>query len=281
MDDIIYPEIGLYVVAVSGGVDSVVLLDLLSHQKGLDLVVVHVDHGIREDSGENADFVQRLAKARGFDFYSTTLKLGPHASEENARQKRYEYLLAVKEKVGAKAVITAHHADDVVETMVINILRGTGWRGLASLTSQPDIMRPLLLCRKEELLTYASEHHLDWYHDSTNDSTRYLRNYIRKNIAPRLNHEQWHDLYQQQCEIKHRIDDEVGRIRSCRRYDYIMWPPSVAIEILRSFLPVTRIQAVYALHAIKTAKIHKEIEVGSGYKIVLNRDDFIVINPVS
>lgn len=281
MDDIIYPETGLYVVAVSGGVDSVVLLDLLARRKGLDLVVVHIDHGIREDSHESADFVQRLAKARGLNFYSTTLNLGPHASEESARQKRYEYLQAIKEEVGAKAIITAHHADDVVETMVINILRGTGWRGLASLTSQPGILRPLLLCRKERLMKYAAACHLDWHHDSTNDSTRYLRNYVRKNIAPRLNHEQWYKLYQVQCELKHRIDSEVDSIRSYRRYDYIMWSPSVAIEVLRSFLPITRKQAVYALHTIKTAKIHKEIEVGSGYKIVLNRDDFIVINPVS
>lgn len=281
MEDIIYPDEGLYVIAVSGGVDSVVLLDLLSQKEGLDFVVVHVDHGIREDSHENADFVQQLAKKYEFDFYRTTLKLGPNASEENARQKRYEYLRSIKEKVGAKAIITAHHADDVVETMIINIIRGTGWRGLASLTSQADILRPLLMCRKERLMTYVSEYQLDWYHDSTNDSTHYLRNYIRKNIAPKLNHEEWHKLYQAQCELRTCVDSEVDRIRSYRRYDYIMWPPSVAIEVLRSFLPVTRIQAVYALHAIKTAKIHKEIEVGSGYKIVLNRDDFIVIDPVS
>jgi tRNA(Ile)-lysidine synthetase-like protein len=125
---------GRYVVAVSGGVDSVVLLDALSKLPNLELVVAHLDHGIREDSIEDRRFVASLAASYGLVFEYGEGRLGSGASEATAREARYNFLRGVKMKHDAKAIITAHHQDDLIETAILNMLRGTGRKGLTSLS---------------------------------------------------------------------------------------------------------------------------------------------------
>ena len=138
-----------YLVAVSGGVDSVCLLDMLSRSEHR-LIVAHVEHGIRgEASRADARFVAALAQKYNLPFVSVSLDLGPNASEELARQKRYDFLLAQAQKFGA-VLVTAHHAEDVAETIAINIERGTGWRGLAVL-ARTGIRRPLISFTKTQL----------------------------------------------------------------------------------------------------------------------------------
>lgn len=176
---------GKYVVAVSGGVDSVVLLDLLAHQD-LSLVVAHFDHGIREDSGEDRQFVGELAKSYGLPFEYAEGKLGTGTSEEVARAARYDFLRDVQRKHDAKAIVTAHHQDDVLETAILNLLRGTGRKGLTALASGEELVRPLLNYTKDDIRTYAEAHGLKWHEDSTNQSTAYLRNYIRLELLPRF-----------------------------------------------------------------------------------------------
>ncbi len=179
-------EPGIYTVAVSGGVDSVVLLDLLAHQPGLKLVVAHYDHGIRSDSIEDKEFVEGLAANYGLDFYIESGQLGHRASEALARSKRYQFLEAVKSRTNSLAIVTAHHQDDLIETALINLLRGTGRRGLSSLRSTTSLRRPLLPYTKAEILAYAQNQRLTWREDSTNSSDAYLRNYIRHKLTPRL-----------------------------------------------------------------------------------------------
>jgi tRNA(Ile)-lysidine synthetase-like protein len=178
---------GTYIVAVSGGVDSVVLLDILAQQDGVRLVVAHFDHGIREDSGADRQFVQSLAEKYHLPFEYEEGRLGVAASEALARQARYKFLRGVKAKYGADAVITAHHQDDVIETAIINMLRGTGRKGLSSLGNQGEIVRPLLDFPKKYLKQYAKDNGLTWREDSTNTDTRYLRNYVRHMIVPKIN----------------------------------------------------------------------------------------------
>jgi tRNA(Ile)-lysidine synthase len=115
---------GKYVVAVSGGVDSVVLLDHLAGHPEYELVVAHFDHGIRDDSREDEAFVRSLAEKYNVPFESKREDLGKQASEELARDRRYAFLRSVAGKHNAQ-IITAHHADDAVETIAINLLRGT------------------------------------------------------------------------------------------------------------------------------------------------------------
>jgi len=183
---------GKYVVAVSGGVDSIVLLDLL-HQRSLQpdggswrLTVAHFDHGIRSDSAADRQLVQAAAKIYGLPFVYDEGQLGPSASEAAARKARYAFLHHVRNASGAKSIITAHHQDDVLETAIFNMIRGTGRKGLTALSSRADIARPLLHIPKARLLAYAREQGLQWREDSTNQDQAYMRNYIRQRLLPRF-----------------------------------------------------------------------------------------------
>lgn len=170
-----------YLVAVSGGVDSVVLLDMLARKKSYDITVAHFEHGIRgEESVGDQRFVEDLAGHYGLEFVTMNAQLGAKCSEATARAARYEFLLEQAAKIGAQ-VATAHHADDVIETIAINLTRGTGWRGLAVMDG--EIYRPLLHTLKREILDYAATHQLKWREDSTNLTDDYLRNRLRKKLA--------------------------------------------------------------------------------------------------
>lgn len=172
--------------AVSGGVDSMALLHLLKERASTNLIVAHFDHGIRANSAEDRRLVQQIAESYGLPFVYDEGELGPDASEAKAREARYNFLRKVVKASGAKAIITAHHQDDVLETAIINLLRGTGRKGLSSLASKKDVLRPLLSVPKKELIKYAKEHKLKWSEDPTNLQTEYLRNYIRLKLLPKL-----------------------------------------------------------------------------------------------
>ncbi|MCW1907935.1 MAG: tRNA lysidine(34) synthetase TilS [Candidatus Saccharibacteria bacterium] len=189
---------GHYIVAVSGGVDSIVLLNLLinrsrqldadaTHDPGrLRLTVAHYDHGIRPDSEADRLFVQQQAEAYGLPFVFDAGNLGPDCSEALAREKRYEFLHKIVQITGADGIMTAHHNDDVLETAIINMLRGTGHRGLASLKSTDKLIRPLLDIPKQDLIAYAKKYELSWREDSTNEDETYLRNYVRRQLMPKM-----------------------------------------------------------------------------------------------
>lgn len=176
-----------YVLAVSGGVDSMVLLDLLANKPGIELVVAHFNHGIREDSRVDEMLVHKAARKYGLKFELGRADLGNQPSEEQARNARYSYLKSVRAKHNAKAIITAHHQDDKLETALINLLRGTGRQGLAAISSNPAVLRPLLNTPKQEIMLYAHTNGLAWHDDYTNDYDKYLRNYLRNNILAKLN----------------------------------------------------------------------------------------------
>ena len=177
---------GKYVVAVSGGVDSMILLDMLVQQPALDLIVAHFDHAMRPDSASDCDFVAKAAKSYSLPFVSQRAKTGQLHSEADARTARYAFLDSVMAEHQAQAVVTAHHQDDVIETMLINLIRGTGWRGLIALTNTATRQRPLLNLTKTQLKDYAEQHNLSWREDSTNQDRRYLRNQLRHDWLPRL-----------------------------------------------------------------------------------------------
>ncbi len=173
-------------VAVSGGVDSVALLHMLRDKAGVQLVVAHFDHGIRNDSAADRLFVQTLADDYGLPFVYQEGRLGAGASEATARQARYEFLEAVRRDQAASAILTAHHQDDVLETAIINMLRGGGRKGLTALANRPGVERPLLKVPKPALIAYAKDQGLNWREDVTNQDQAYLRNYVRHSILPRF-----------------------------------------------------------------------------------------------
>jgi tRNA(Ile)-lysidine synthetase-like protein len=183
-------EPGLYVLAVSGGVDSIALLHLVKDTPDVKFVIAHFDHGIRDDSAEDRRLVESLAKRYEMPFVYGEGRLGKKASEAVARQARYKFLDKVRQSTNAKAVITAHHQDDMIETAIINIIRGTNRKGLSSISNQGSILRPMLHLTKKELINYAKENSLEWREDVTNNDQKYLRNYVRHSIVPKLTPEQ-------------------------------------------------------------------------------------------
>lgn len=175
------------VVAVSGGLDSMVLLDLLLATQGLlggQLVVCSIDHGIRGDEGKgDLAFVAAICEQHSITFHPVTLN-NDAVDEATLRAKRYAALNGVAH---GDRILTAHHADDQLETVLINLLRGSGPRGLAGIPRQREnIVRPLLDFSRTELVEWAKTRDLSWREDETNQSHTYLRNKIRHLVIPML-----------------------------------------------------------------------------------------------
>lgn len=244
MDISIQP--GTYVVAVSGGVDSMVLLDLLRQQPGVKLVVAHFDHGIRSDSAFDRELVQRTARSHGLPFVYHEAKLGPGASEDVARKARYEFLHSVRTASGAEAIITAHHHDDALETAIINLLRGTGRKGLSSLQSNHTIRRPLLHLEKQALREYARDQDLTWREDSTNEDTKYLRNYVRHRILTNFGvneRQKLKDIVQKASQTNEELDTQLmnylhvqTKAGKLDRDTFLRLPHAVSKEVMAAWL---------------------------------------------
>lgn len=276
-----------YIVAVSGGVDSMVLLHQLHRQGQHELIVAHFDHGIRPDSAADARFVESAARAYGLPFASERVELGPGASEEQARRVRYDFLQRTAAEYEA-AIMTAHHADDVIETIALNLQRGTGWRGL-SVLDRSSVVRPLLSRTKQELYDYALQHRLEWVEDSTNAEAIYTRNRLRRRIARSLLPEQRDGvmgLWRRQRELKRAIDRELAPFLMPSgeyvRYTFTMMDDVAAHEVLRAVImraggvSPLRTQAERALLAIKTARPGSFYDVGDGTRLRFTRRTFVV-----
>lgn len=178
-----WPASGCYLIAVSGGVDSMSLLHLLLSHGGYELIVAHYDHGLRLNSGDDRRLVQRFCKVTPCKFVYTEGKLAKGSSQATARTRRYDWLIAAGKKYQATAIVTAHHLDDRLETMLLNERRGANWYGLAPLCETNDIKRPLLKISKPELYNYARAKKLPWREDPTNfDASYTLRNAIRQQL---------------------------------------------------------------------------------------------------
>ena len=162
--------------AVSGGADSVALL-VLARAANLNVTVWHIDHGLRENSHTEAELVAQLATQFGAQFESRTVTVEQGANTEaRAREARYDAL--------PQGVMTGHTADDQAETILINLLRGSGTRGLAGM--QPTDQRPLLHIRRSETEALCSALGISVFNDPSNDDERFQRNRIRHEVLPLL-----------------------------------------------------------------------------------------------
>ena len=184
------------VAAVSGGADSVCMLDVLhrlSPEFDLRLVAAHLDHGLRgdEDASETR-LVARLARERGIPF--ETDRAGPSlrepggSLEERAREARYAFLERVRRGHGAERVATAHTLDDQAETVLMRLLRGSGLSGLSAIppVREPGVVRPLIRVRRREVEGYLERQGLPWQTDPTNLQPVHLRNRLRLELLPLL-----------------------------------------------------------------------------------------------
>lgn len=173
------------ILAVSGGVDSVVLLDLaLKIIPAKNLIVAHVNHGLRTEADRDGKFVEKLAVQNNLTFYSKKIKM-IGKSEAEARQKRYQFLREVKEETKASYIITAHHLNDQLETILLNMVRGVGPLNFWGMREMENgILRPLLSFKKVDLINYAKKENLKWHEDKTNQNLNYVRNRIRNKVVP-------------------------------------------------------------------------------------------------
>ena len=188
-------------IALSGGVDSIVLFHLLVTEykdSYKELVVFHINHGLREESYEEAEFVEKFVKDFDVKFYKEELNMSDlerdsHTSEEMlARELRYQAFNKMAKLEGVTKLLTAHHKNDQVENILMRLLTGRSIDHSLTICEEVEmagltIYRPLLNSLKAELEEYAKENNLHYYVDATNFDTDYTRNNIRHNIVPLLN----------------------------------------------------------------------------------------------
>lgn len=278
---------GKYVVAVSGGVDSVALLDLLRRQQNLQLIVAHFNHGIRPEAGQDERFVKQLAARYGLLIEVGHGKLGANASEDKARQARYKFLRRVQRAHGAKAIVTAHHQDDLIETALINLIRGTGWRGLASMVNSKDVIRPFLGYKKAEIERYAREHGLNWREDASNQDKKYLRNYVRLELAPKITAAERSKLLRN-IESIAKNREAVNKLIATLSHNYIknnradrqkfsQLPTDLSRELTANWLrqfkatDITRKKVDRILTAVKTAQPNTTHDVDNRLELTVNK----------
>ena len=177
--------------AISGGVDSVALAHLCQTAK-LDFTLAHCNFNLRnEESDADQDFVAALAKKLNVALFVENFDTEQYAKDNSlsiqmaARDLRYEWFEELRLKHDFDFILTAHHANDSLETFFINLIRGTGLEGLSGINADSNyIIRPLLNFSRKEILAYAEENNISWREDSTNASTKYLRNKIRHELVP-------------------------------------------------------------------------------------------------
>jgi tRNA(Ile)-lysidine synthase len=179
--------------AVSGGIDSVVLVELFN-QLGYDIAIAHCNFGLRgEESNGDEQFIRAIGSENNIPVFVNHFDTKQYAELKKisiqiaARELRYNWFAEIMQQNGYDYLLTAHHADDSAETFLINFTRGTGIEGLLGIPQQNgNIVRPLLPFTRNEIEAYAKDNHIPWREDSSNASDKYLRNKLRHHVLPLL-----------------------------------------------------------------------------------------------
>ena len=257
---------------------------LLAMYAHADIIVAHIDHGTRKSSAEDADFVRQKCQELGVKFYETKLELGEGVSEELARKKRYEFLKTIQEKEGG-TLCTAHHLDDVLESIAINLIRGTGWRGLTPFYDD-ELVRPFIISKmwKCDVLKFAGRHAVHYRQDPTNHETNYLRNRVREKMTEldETTRADIIELFEKQNELRRKIEKLVTELAKQtvvgknfhKKHLFLTADEKVAIEVLREIClmhsySLTRKQLVDFLLAIRTYAPHKKFNLPKNHFVTI------------
>ncbi len=261
------------IVALSGGPDSVCLAHILwrlQKKLGIELVLAHLNHNLRgKESDADSRFVQKLALKLNLTLGSKKLNNKP-TNEAAAREARYTFLEQVRKKHHGQSIAVAHTADDQVETILLNFLRGAGLSGLSGMRFKNNfIIRPLLTCRHEEILAYLKENHLSYCRDSSNLDLKYTRNRIRHKLLPLLEKEYnpkirknilklAETIHSAQDYIQEQAQKNIGpNPQSFSLKDWRKLPPILKLEVLRQMIARARgnLQDIYAVHLAEVVKM--------------------------
>ena len=184
------------VVALSGGVDSMVLLDILNNLNlDLGLIISHVNHNVRTESIDEYNHIQSLAQKMNIPFEGYSVKENEKVNfHDDSRNQRYSFFKAVAQKYKASKIVVAHHLDDQVETTLMRITRGTSFSGYAGIPEvrkdrNISIVRPMMEITKDEIIEYSIKYEVAFFEDSSNKEDYYTRNRYRHNIIPLLKKE--------------------------------------------------------------------------------------------
>lgn len=192
LDDYIFNN--YVVIGVSAGPDSMCLLDLLQ-KKTTKIVVCHINHNVRKESIEEEEYITKYCQDKNIILEKTTVNNYQENNFENeARKKRYMFYEEILKKYNSKTLLLAHHGDDLIETILMKISRGSNLEGYAGIkeisnVKNYQIIRPLLKYTKEDIINYNKSNNIKYYNDSSNQSTNYTRNRYRLNILPLLKKE--------------------------------------------------------------------------------------------
>lgn len=298
------PQKGTTLLAVSGGVDSVVM-SALFHQAQLDFAIAHCNFGLRGTaSDDDATWVRTLAKQYAVACYAHTLDVRAYAHKHSvslqmaARTLRYTWFQQLCLQYGFKKVATAHHLNDNLETVILHLTRGTGIAGLHGIPAQQDrYIRPLLFATKKEISKYAQEAGLIWREDSSNRYDNYQRNLVRNQVVPQLRKlnprlevtfkctltrmVQTEAVFNEHVE---RIQKKIGHYEGSFYYIAIhtikdqIWAPVVAWELLKAF--GFNFAQINQLLTQKNTKNGAMMETGS-HQLYVDRGHWIVIPRVT
>jgi len=196
-------------VGVSGGVDSVVLLNILAKiqsKMNLKIAVAHVNYGLRKESDKDNELVRELAKKYGFPFFEEKVQLSGGNIEEKARDIRYGFFNEICKHNGMNKIAVAHHKNDLIETFFLNLTRGSGLTGLVSMKPKNgNLIRPLLFSTRKEIEKYAKANKLESVEDSTNKDLSIKRNLVRHKIIP--------EFEKMNPDFVETIDEEIQTLR--------------------------------------------------------------------
>lgn len=284
------------ILAVSGGIDSMVLLERFFRDDPENIVVAHFNHGTRISADLDEQFVFSRCKELKVPFETMKIMLGEGVSEELARQKRYDFLYHVANKYSGE-IYTAHHLDDLIESIAINLIRGTGWRGLTPFSDnrihQPFIEMGLY---KTDILRFAAENKVLFREDPTNSTDDYLRNRVRARLLslPQSEKERLIQFYKSQTAIRQEIEelsesifnsliiDTKTPVNYRLRKDFFLeysedYTDEVAQEVLRFAcekfgISLTRVQLKDFLRAIRTYGTNKKFNLPKDKMAVIGRD---------
>lgn len=285
------------VIAVSGGVDSMVLLDIATKSLPKDsFVVAHFNHKVRSDEEHLLDkeLVADYCLKNVIRLEIGERSLSGNYSEDVLRRERYIFLTGIKDKYSYNTIITGHHSDDLVETIAINLARGTGWRGLASIENSSDLQRPLLNVKKDDILQYAKKYDIQWNEDVTNQDMLFLRNKLRKMIEKKRDEvlvDEVLMIADKQSHIAGEIEEILDALtvwlKDKNSYSATLLKTlpyrirsEVMYYILKKYNLRTTINATLifnALHFVHTAKAGSSWDVSSEVKLVMARNSHFKI----